>query len=82
MKYPQLNEGGLNKYAKSEKNKRLEEAVDNLDIALKARYESESKSTTDIMEVKIEATKLFWILINEDSEKELATLIAAKCYPT
>ena len=28
------------------------------------------------MEVKIEATKLIWILINEDPEKELATLIA------
>ena len=75
--YPQNKEGGLNKYARSEKNKRLEEAVDNLDIALKARFEIESKSTTDIMEVKIEATKLFWILINEDSEQELATLIAA-----
>ena len=77
VQYPQTKEGGLNKYARSEKNKRLEDAVDNLDIALKSRFEIESKSTTDIMEVKIEATKLIWILINEDSEKDLATLIAA-----
>ena len=74
--YPQTKEGGLNKYARSEKDKRLEEAVDNLDIALKSRFEINSKSTTEIMEVKIEATKLIWILINEDPEKELATLIA------
>ena len=77
VSYPQTKEGGLNKYAKSEKNKRLEEAVDNLDIAAKAKYQSESKSTMDIMGVKIEATKLMWILINEDAEEELANLIAA-----
>ena len=37
--YPQTKEGGLNKYARSEKDKRLGDAVDNLDIALKARFE-------------------------------------------
>ena len=74
--YPQTKEGGLNKYARSEKDKRLEDAVDNLDIALKARFECESKSATDIMEVKIEASKLIWILINEDSEGVLTKLIA------
>merc|ERR1712002_886045 len=41
------------------------------------RFVTESKSTTEIMEVKIEASKLIWILINEDVEKELATRIAA-----
>ena len=38
VQYPQIKEGGLNKYARSEKDKRLEEAVDNLDIALKSRF--------------------------------------------
>ena len=34
VNYPQTKEGGLNKYARSEKDKRLEEAVDNLDSIL------------------------------------------------
>ena len=77
MKYPQINEGGLNKYARSEKVKRTAEAVDNLDIALKSRFLSDSKETTEVMGLKIEAEKLIWILINEDDEKELATIISA-----
>ena len=72
--YPQINEGGLNKYAKSEKDKRNEEALDNLDIALKSRFISDSKETTDVMGLKIEAEHLIWIL---DSDKELAGIIAA-----
>ena len=76
VQYPQIKEGGLNKYARSEKDKRLEEAVDNLDIALKSRFVIDSKNTTEVMKVKIEAKKLIWILINEDPEKELAALIA------
>ena len=75
--YPQTNEGGLNKYARSEKDKRTAEAVDNLDIALKTRFTIDSKETTEIMGVKIEAAKLIWILINEDLDKELAKVIAA-----
>ena len=77
MKYPQLNEGGLNKYARSEKGKRTAEAVDNLDIALKSRFLSDSKETTDVMGLKIEAGRIIWILINEDADKELAIIISA-----
>ena len=77
VKYPQLNEGGLNKYARSEKDKRNEEALDNLDFALKSRFTSDSKETTDVMGLKIEAEQLIWILINEDSDKELASIITA-----
>ena len=77
VNYPQTKEGGLNKYAKSVKNKRLEEAVDNLDIAAKAKHKSESKSTMEILGVKLEAAKLIWILINEDADEVLAKLIAA-----
>ena len=75
--YPQTKEGGLNKYARSINNKRLEEAVDNLDIAAKAKHKSESKSTMEILGVKLEAAKLIWILINEDADEVLAKLIAA-----
>ena len=74
--YQQTKVGGLNKYARSEKDNRLDDAVDNLGIALKARFECESKSATEIMEIKIEASKLIWILINEDSEGVLTKLIA------
>ena len=77
VNYPQTKEGGLNKYAKSVKNKRLEEAVDNLDIAAKAKHKSESKSTMEILGVKLEAAKLIWIIINEDADEVLAKLIAA-----
>ena len=76
VSYPQTKEGGLNKYAKSVKNKRLEEAVDNLDIAAKAKHTDESKSTMEILGVKLEATKIIWILINEDTDEDLAKLIA------
>ena len=78
MKYPQINEGGLNKYARSEKDKRAAEAVDNLDIALKSRFTSDSKETTDVLGLKIEADKLIWILINEDTDKELAVSFLIK----
>ena len=74
VQYPQIKEGGLNKYARSEKDKRTAEAVDNLDIALKSRFTSDSKETTDVMGLKIEAEHLIWIL---DSDKELAGIIAA-----
>ena len=67
----------MNKYAKSEKDKRAAEAVDNLDIVLKSRFASDSKETTEVMGLKIEAKQLIWILINEDSDKELAGDIAA-----
>ena len=77
VNYPQTKEGGLNKYAKSIKNERLEEAVDNLDIAAKAKHKSESKSTMEILGVKLEAAKLIWIIINEDADEVLAKLIAA-----
>ena len=77
VNYPQTKEGGLHKYAKSVKNKRLEEAVDNLDIAAKAKHKFETKSTMEILGVKLEATKLIWILINEDADEVLAKLIAA-----
>ena len=77
VKYPQIKEGGLNKYAKSEKDKRAAEAVDNLDIVLKSRFASDSKETTEVMGLKIEAKQLIWILINEDSDKELAGVITA-----
>ena len=43
VNYPQTKEGGFNKYAKSEKAKRHEEAIDNLDIALKSRFIIDSK---------------------------------------
>ena len=43
MKYPQLNEGGLNKYARSEKD---------IDIALKSRFTSDSKETTTLWDLK------------------------------
>ena len=76
VSYPQTKEGGLNKYAKSIKNKRLDEAVDNLDIAAKAKHATESKSTMEVMGVKLEATMIIWILINEDTDEVLAKLIA------
>ena len=76
VNYPQTKEGGLNKYAYSIKSKRLEEAVDNLDIAAKATHADESQSTMDILGVKLEAKKIIWILINEDTDEVLAKLIA------
>ena len=69
VKYPQIKEGGLNKYAKSEKDKRAAEAVDNLDIVLKSRFANDSKETTEVMGLNLGDEKLIWILINEDSEK-------------
>ena len=77
VSYPQLTEGGLNKYSKSQKDKRTAEAVDNLDLALKLRFLSDSNETIEVMGLKIEAEKLIWILINEDDEKRLATIISA-----
>ena len=50
--------------------------MDNLDIALKSRFIIDSKETTDVTGLKIGADKLIWILINEDIEHELATIIA------
>ena len=58
VKYPQIKEGGLNKYAKTEKDKRTAKAVDNLDIILKSRFAHESKETTEVMGLNIEANKL------------------------
>ena len=67
----------MNKYAKSEKDKRAAEAVDNLNIVLKSSFASDTKETFEVMGLKIEAKQLIWILINEDSDKELAGVIAA-----
>merc|ERR1712055_552379 len=76
VKYPQIKEGGLNKYAKTEKDKRTAEAVDNLDIVLKSNFAHESKKTTEVMGLKIEAEKLVWILINDDAEHGIAKMIS------
>ena len=77
VNYPQTKEGGLNKYAKSEKDKRLGEAVDNLGIAVKKKHQHESASIGEILGVKFEASKLIWILINEDDEDIFIKLIAS-----
>ena len=73
MKYPHIKEG----YAKNEKDERAAEAIDNLDIVIKSSFASDTKETFEVMGLKIEAKQLIWILINEDSDKELAGVIAA-----
>ena len=73
MKYPHIKEG----YAKSEKDERAAEAFDNLDIIIKSSFASDTKETFEVMGLKIETKQLVWILINEDSDKELAGVIAA-----
>ena len=40
VKYPQNKEGGLNKYAKTEKDKRSAKALDNFDITLKQNFKT------------------------------------------
>ena len=73
VKYPHIKEG----YAKSEKDERAAEAFDNLDIVIKSSFASDTKETFEVMGLKIETKQLVWILINEDSDKELAGVIAA-----
>ena len=58
----------MNKYAKTEKEKRSAKALDNFDINLKAYFKHDFKATTEVMGLKIGATKLIWILFNEDKE--------------
>ena len=48
VKYPQIKEGGLNKYAKSEKDERAAEAFDNLDIVIKSSFASDTKETFEV----------------------------------
>ena len=73
VKYPHIKEG----YAKNEKDERAAEAIDNLDIVIKSSFASDTKETFEVMGLKIETKQLVWILINEDSDKELAGVIAA-----
>ena len=75
VKYPQNKEGGLNKYAKTEKDKRSAKAIDNFDITLKSKFKHEFKDTTEVMGLNIEATKLIWILFNEDNEQGVAVTL-------
>ena len=77
VSYPQNKEGGLNKFAKSEKDKRFAKAFDNFDITRKQRLKHDYKTTTDVMGLNIETTKLIWILFNEDTELRVAGIILA-----
>ena len=44
---------------------------------LKSSFASDTKETFEVIGLKIETKLLVWILINEDSDKELAGVIAA-----
>ena len=53
VSYPQNKEGGLNKFAKTEKDKRSARAVDNFDINFKQRFKHDYKTTTDVMGLNV-----------------------------
>ena len=53
VSYPQNKKGGLNKFAKSEKEKRSAKALDNFDITLKAKFKHDFKATTEVMGLNI-----------------------------